>query len=146
MNQMNAEDRRREIQEAISAGELTLQYLQQARQELDSAAGFGIADLLGFDLIGGIGKHMKLGNAKNHMENAKKQVMLFQQELRDVSAIVDFDVNIGDFLTFADFFFDGLIADVIVQSRIGDAKNQIETATRQIQAILQDLYHLLSRA
>lgn len=144
MEVMSREDQLREVQEAISAGNLTLQYLNKAMEELNSASGFGIADLFGFDLIGGIGKHIKLGNARNHMENAKKQVMLFQQELRDVSAIVNLNVNIGDFLTLADFFFDGLIADVIVQSRIGDAKNQVNDAINQINVIINDLYRLQS--
>ena len=46
----------REIREAIDTGRLTLQYLNRARDELSAASGFGIADMLGFDLIGGISK------------------------------------------------------------------------------------------
>ena len=107
----------REIREAIDTGRLTLQYLNRARDELSAASGFGIADMLGFDLIGGIGKHMKMGSAKRELESAKRQVMVFQRELKDVSGILDFQIDIGGFLTFADFFFDGILADVFVQSK-----------------------------
>ena len=68
----------REIREAIDTGRLTLQYLNRARDELSAASGFGIADMLGFDLIGGIGKHMKMGSAKRELESAKRQVKVFQ--------------------------------------------------------------------
>ena len=101
---MDREQELREIREAINAGNLTLQYLNRAREELNAASNFGIADMLGFDFIGGIGKHMKLSNAQKEMEAAKRQVMCFQKELRDVSDILNFQVDIGGFLTFADFF------------------------------------------
>lgn len=139
---MEREQRLKEIREAIDAGRLTLQYLNRARQELDSASGFGIADMLGFDLIGGIGKHMKLNNAKRELEAAKWQVMNFQKELRDVSGVLNFQIDIGGFLTFADFFFDGILADVFVQSKIGQAKEQVNQAAWQINQIIQDLLRM----
>ncbi len=136
----------REIREAIDAGNLTLQYLNRAREELNAASNFGIADMLGFDFIGGIGKHMKLSNAQKEMEAAKRQVMCFQKELRDVSTILNFQVDIGGFLTFADFFFDGILADVFVQSKIDDAKKQVDNAVYQIHQIMTDLYKMEANA
>ena len=98
--------------------------------------------MLGFDFIGGIGKHMKLSNAQKEMEAAKRQVMCFQKELRDVSDILNFQVDIGGFLTFADFFFDGILADVFVQSKINDAKKQVDNAVYHIHQIMTDLYRM----
>lgn len=136
---MGTEQELREIREAKEAGRLTLYHLERTREELNSASNFGIADMLGFDLIGGIGKHMKLSRAKEEMEAAKWQVMCFQKELKDVSGVLNFQVDIGGFLTFADFFFDGILADVFVQSRISDAKQQVDQAHYQICRILEDL-------
>jgi len=48
-------------------------------------------------------------------------------------------LEIGDFLTFADYFFDGLIADWLVQSKIQDAKAQVENAIIQVRQIREDL-------
>ena len=136
----------REIREAIDTGRLTLQYLNRARDELSAASGFGIADMLGFDLIGGIGKHMKMGSAKRELESAKRQVMVFQRELKDVSGILDFQIDIGGFLTFADFFFDGILKNVFVQSKISQAKEQVDQAIWQVNRIIEDLLRMEQQA
>ena len=48
----------------------------------------------------------------------------------------------GGFLTFADFFFDGLIADFMVQSKINNTINQIDAALAHIHPIMADLYRM----
>lgn len=136
---LTREQQLKEIREAIEAGQKTLRYLEEARANLNSASNFGIADMLGFDLIGGIGKHVKIQRAQEQLALAKQQVTSFQRELADVQGVLNFQVNIGDFLTFADFFFDGILADVFVQSKIDDAKQQVDSAGYQVQHILEDL-------
>lgn len=142
MDNMDRERKLREIREAIDAGMRTRQYLQQAMQELESAQGFGFADMLGFDLIGGIGKHMKLSNARQQMELARNQVAVFQKELQDVNGALSLNLDLGGFLTFADFFLDGILADVLVQSRIGDMKRQVENGLWQLSRVMDDLTRL----
>ena len=44
-----------------------------------------------------------------------------------------------DFLGFADYFFDGLIFDVVAQQRIGDAAVQVERLTEQVELLLARL-------
>ncbi|MCR4657451.1 MAG: hypothetical protein K5770_14685 [Lachnospiraceae bacterium] len=51
-------------------------------------------------------------------------------------------VEIGGFLTFADFFFDGFIADILVQSKIGKAQRQCDDALRQVRQIRGQLLAL----
>ncbi len=133
------EDQLREIREAIDAGMQTRLYLQQALNELDSAKGFGFADMLGFDLIGGIGKHMKLADARKQMERARSQVAVFQKELQDVNYALDMNLELGGFLTFADFFLDGILADILVQSRLGELKKQVENGLYQLGRVMEDL-------
>lgn len=132
----------KEIIEAIQAGERTLFYLEGAQSELASASNWGIADMLGLDMFGGIGKHMKVKAAKEKMEQAKVEIQSFQKELSDVHQNLNFTVNISEFLTFADFFFDGLIADWMVQSRIGDAKKQVDSAVFKVKSIIADLQRM----
>lgn len=128
-----------EIQEAINAGETALRSLREAERELDGARNWGIVDLFGGGLITDMIKHSKMNNAKGHMEDAKYDLRQFQKELRDVTVNTEINIDVGDFLTFADFFFDGLIADWMVQSRIKDAKYQVESAINQVEAILNNL-------
>ncbi len=69
----------------------------------------------------------------------KADLRIFQKELRDVEAIQNQHIDIGGFLTFADFFFDGLIADWLVQSKIQNARKQVADAISQVEWILGSL-------
>lgn len=141
---MDREQQLREIREAVNAGNQALVYLHNAQKELTSASHFGIADMLGLDFIGGLGKHIKIDNAKREIELAKNQIAIFQRELHDVSALQDFHIDIGGFLTFADFFFDGLIADWFVQSKISQARKQVDTGIQNVNYILNELHRMES--
>lgn len=52
-----------------------------------------------------------MNNASTYMENAKYDLQVFQRELRDVYMNLDMKVDESGFLSFADFFFDGIVAD-----------------------------------
>lgn len=73
------------------------------------------------------------------MERAKRALQSFRKELADVDQRLHLSLEIGDFLTFADYFFDGLIADWLVQSKIQDAKAQVENAIIQVRQIRENL-------
>ena len=128
-----------EVNEAIYAGERALSSLRTAYDELSSAKSWGIVDLLGGGLITDMIKHSKMDRASSYMETAKHDLRIFQRELKDVTVNADFQINVGDFLKFAAFFFDGLVADYLVQSKIADAKKEVDKAIRQVEDILADL-------
>lgn len=136
---MLGNNREKEIREAIMAGERALSSLQIAEQRLSSARGWGIFDLLGGGFITGMIKHSKLSDASDYLERAKEDLKLFQKELRDVDVPTELRIDIGGFLTFADFFFDGLIADYMVQSKIANARTEVQDAIMRVQYLLQRL-------
>lgn len=119
---------RKEINEAIVAGEKALDSLYAARNKLKSAKNWGIFDLLGGGFISDMVKHSKMDDASRCMEEAKFHLQIFQKELKDVSLPVDMRMDVNVFLSFADFFFDGFIADYLVQSEIADAREEVEDA------------------
>ena len=127
------------INEAIAAGEQALDSLYAAKQKLDSAKGWGWVDLFGGGFITDMIKHGKIEDASRCMEDAKCNLRIFQQELSDAQISVDLDMEVGEFLAFADFFFDGLIADYLVQSKIEDARRQVADAIQQVSDILEKL-------
>lgn len=47
----------------------------------------------------------------------------------------------SDFVSFADYFFDGVIADWLVQNRIHDARNQVKDAIQKVEYIITQLEH-----
>ena len=134
---MNKE--KKQLHEAIRAGERALFSLNAAKGQLDSAKNWGIVDLLGGGLLTNLVKHSKLENAEQELRAARCDLHTFRDELGDVAGCADIHVNIGDFLTFADFFFDGLIADYMVQSRIQQARDQVNQAITQVEGILSEL-------
>lgn len=80
-----------------------------------------------------------MDEASRLMEQARYDLKKFQKELRDVTVNTDLSLNCGDFLTFADFFWDGVVADWLVQSKINEARSQVEQAIPQVEQILSNL-------
>lgn len=129
----------KEMNEAIQAGENALCSLRAAREELQKAGNWGIVDLFGGGFVTNLIKHSKMDNASHLMENAKYDLKKFQKELRDVTINTNLSIDCGGFLTFADFFWDGVVADWLVQSKINDAKHQVDDAIAQVEQILRRL-------
>ena len=132
-------NRNTEIREAIEAGERALISLQDARESLGSARNWGLLDLLGGRSISGLVKHVKIDNARQSLNRAKADLNRFTKELSDVRDLQGLNIEIGDFLMFADFFFDGFLADIVVQSKIRQAQDRIEDAIIAVEEVLRDL-------
>ena len=84
-------------------------------------------------------KHVKIGDAKSSLNQAKYDLERFSKELSDVRDLQGLDIEIGDFLTFADFFFDGFFADIMVQSKIRQAQDNIDNAIYCVENLLATL-------
>lgn len=136
---MNNEVMRREINEAIVAGERALSSLRTAQRELNGARNWGMFDMLGGGFFSGMIKHSKINDASRMMERAKQDLLVFQSELRDVNIPMNMRMEVGSFLSFADFFFDGFVADYLVQSKIAEARGQVADAISMVENILYDL-------
>ena len=87
----------------------------------------------------------KYQEASSYIEQAKKDVADFQRELRDDRYNDKISMEIGSFLTLADFFFDGLVADYFVQSKISDAREEVQEAIRRVEEILAQGFLHISR-
>ena len=133
---------RREIEEAVAAADDALYHLQSARKYLGSAGNWGIVDILGGGMISGLLKHSKMNDAEREIQAAKYSLQKFSKELRDVSGYSS--IHIDEFLTFADFVFDGFLMDVVVQSKISEAQHQCDTAISQVTAIRRELIAKMS--
>lgn len=139
---MDKEQQKREVREAIEAGNITLGYLNRAWDELNSASSFGLADLFGLDLIGGIGKHIKIDSAKEQMRLAQEQVVRFQKELADLGNMLNQSIDIDGVWTFMDFALDGFIMDFLMQDKIEKAKNKVNDCIVAVNRVVDELYRL----
>lgn len=129
-------DNQTELREAISAGERSLISLRAAQDQLRRAGNWGVADLLGGGMLTTFFKHQRLGEAERSLEIAQSDLRRFQNELRDVGQEC---LDISDFLAFADYFFDGIVADLMVQSKIRQAQERVSTAILRVETLVRQL-------
>lgn len=127
------------MKEAMDAGERALSSLRSAQEKLNSAGNWGLFDMFGGGLFSTMIKRSKMDDAQTLMEAAKTDLKRFQKELKDVNIPLDLRVEVGSFLSFADFFFDGFVADYLVQSKISDAKEQVSDAIFRVEQIMNEL-------
>ena len=133
------ESQKKELQEAISAGNAALSTTQQVLSSLDSAEGWGTWDLFGGGLVADLAKHSHLDEAQGAVEQLQSQLRRFKTELADVTIQADMQVNVDGFLRFADYFFDGLFADWAVLDKINQSQSQVQNTKSQIASVLSRL-------
>lgn len=133
-----------EIEEAINAGQLVIDELNNTRKSLDSAEGWGTWDLLGGGLLSDIAKHSHIDEARESASEVQSLLNNFRTELTDVKVTSEININIEGFVKFADFFFDGLIADWVVQSHIRDSIESIENVRIEVNTVINKLQQMKS--
>lgn len=134
-----AYDFEKEKREAADAGNRALRSLKAAQENLSSAKNWGIWDMLGGGFISTMAKHSKMDRAKENLAKARSDLKSFSRELQDVNMACHLDIETGDFLSFADWFFDGFVIDWMVQDRINQASRQVEEAIHRVETILRQL-------
>ena len=126
----------REIQEAIQAGLAAQRALEEMSGDLSGAENWGVWDMVGGGIMATFAKHGCLDDAQDAAYEACRALSRFRTELADVSSEQVPDVELGDFAVFADYFFDGLFADLFVQSRIREAQEQVEAVTERVERLI----------
>jgi len=140
------ESQKKELREAVSAGNTARRTAEQVLESLSSAEGWGTWDLLGGGLLADMAKHSHLDDAQGAVEQLQRQLRRFKTELADVTIHADMQVNVDGFLRFADYFFDGLFADWTVMSRISQSQSQVQNTLGQVERVLSRLESMLQGA
>ncbi|OZU90581.1 hypothetical protein CIL03_05410 [Virgibacillus indicus] len=128
-----------ELKEAITAGEAVKSALEKAVSSLDSAEGWGALDMFGGGMISGLVKHDHIDKSTGFIHQAQSRMRTFQKELLDIDQAAEMHVDISGMLKFADFFFDGLLTDWMVQGRIQDSLAQVRDQQAKIAGIIRNL-------
>ncbi len=129
----------KEIDEAVVAGRQALNAFSSVINDLDTAKNWGIFDMLGGNFIANVGKHMKIDAARKSLSEAKGRLQIFERELKDVDVSSEVNIDMGSFMTVADFFFDNIFVDFMVQSKINDSLNKINQAYGHVKERLGSL-------
>jgi hypothetical protein len=130
---------RKELWEAVSAGQAVLTTLDGVINSLNSAERWGNWDMLGGGMLADLAKHSKIDEARDQVHQAQELLRRFQGELADIQSAESFLIDISSFDTFVDFFLDGLIVDWIVQSKIQNSLERTNQVRQRVKAVLQGL-------
>ncbi|WP_088105326.1 hypothetical protein [Halalkalibacter urbisdiaboli] len=130
-----------EYQEAISAGKKAIHSIEEAIASLGSAKDWSTWDMFGGGVLSTAIKHSRIDDAKGHIHTAQRDLRHFQEELRDINQFTNFNIDIGQFLSFADYFFDGFIVDWMVHGKIKDSLERIEQMGQDVKQLLHTLEH-----
>ena len=89
------------------AADMASMSLQKAEELLQKASSWGIWDMLGGGFFSTMFKHNRMDEAQAAMNEARGHLRRLKRELLDVNLTGDLKMDVGSFLTFADYFFDG---------------------------------------
>ena len=140
---MNDIQNPQEIHEAIHAADDALAALRRAEKSLSGAGGWGIWDMLGGGFFSSLMKHSRIGDAQRDLEEAQRALARFRNELADLGRVAEINLDMGGLLRFADFFFDNIFSDMMVQSKIREGQRQLRQAIDRIEEIRRRLWAML---
>lgn len=132
---------RREIDDCLRIINRIMPLLEDAERSFSSARNWGVLDILGGGLIVDLIKHSKINNAASCMNEINYLLRDLERELKDVRFPTDYSMNTMGFASFADFLFDGILADVYMQSKIMNSLDQV----RELRHRLEYLNDTLTR-
>lgn len=131
---------KKEIDEAVLAGNKALATAEKILKDLSSAQNWGTWDMLGGGMMISMAKHECMDDAQRGIEQLQIDLRRFQTELLDVNLFREqMNVKVDGFLRTADMFFDGFFVDWAVQSKIDQALIQIEETKARLKAAVQKL-------
>lgn len=122
----------KDIQEVKAITRKLLPLLDEEEQHFKSARNWGFVDLLGGGLLTDLIKHSKLNSASRVMNEINYLLRDLQRELKDIYIPTDYQMQLGGFSTFADFFFDGTLADAYMESKIISSLDQVRSLKQRI--------------
>ena len=138
----------RETREALSVGKSARSQSERVAELLHSAGNWGVWDLVGGGgIITHLEKHGKLDAAQDAALELQRLLDLFRNELADVrigsEALAQ--VRVDGFLRFADYFFDGLLADWTVQNRIRSSEQNVSLVRDRLDRAISTLERMYAQ-
>lgn len=131
---------KKEIDEAIQAGKQALNTVNEVLDSLDDAEGWATWDTFGGGgFLTDMMKHDHLDDAQSKINQLQVELRNLKTELADVEVHADIQVQIEDFLRFADYFFDGLFADWTVMDKIDESISEVKHTKSEILAVIGKL-------
>jgi hypothetical protein len=129
-----------QVREALAAGRAAKSSLDRAVEALRSASNWGTWDMFGGGMLATAMKHSRIDDARREVSQAQRHLAAFRRELEDVGpAVAPGHVTLDGFTSFADYFFDGLIVDWVVQKKIEQSLDRVRGTQRDVARLVGNL-------
>lgn len=130
----------KEISEAKNAGDRVLSAVQDIQRSLNSASGWGVADMVSDSFFADMAKYGSMDDAKRKMQDLKHLINTYARELQDLNIHLNVDLDVGSGMRFADYFFDNVFTDMMTYNKIDKMKREIQDVRRQVEHYNQILH------
>lgn len=125
-----------EVSNALNTVNRLIPLVDEAERQFKGARNWGFLDVLGKDsLVVDLVKHYKLNKAKNVMDDVNYLLQELSRQLGGINIPENYRMELGGFLTFADFVFDGVLVDVYMMSKIMNSIDQIRTLKSRLYTV-----------
>ena len=130
-----------EVNEAINAGHIVLNNIDDVTGYLQDAKLWGLFDMFSdHSLLSGIVKHSKLDKAQDKLEELKNSLVRFNNELNDVKVYCNVDEVVFDgFMKVFDILFDNFFVDIYAISKISESKEKMQELRYQVTSVINNL-------
>lgn len=133
----------KKIREVVSAAWSVLYSMDTVINSLKDAKSWGTVDIIGSGAISTMVKHSHINKAEKDLYKVKDSMRELERQIRymqDFPMNIEYvDINIGKFATFVDYFFDGLFADLYVQSKIEDFLKKLLDNYDKVEMLIRNL-------
>jgi len=128
-----------QIQTALNIVNQLIPLVKEAESQFKSARTWSFFDILGGGTITDLIKHYKLNKASNTMNEVNNLLQQLNMQLSVMPIPAEYKMQVGGFLTFADFLFDGVLVDVYVASKIWNSIDQVKKLKEKLKTLKTQL-------
>lgn len=125
----------KEIKEAEIACSQTLESIHIATKELSDAKAFGTWDMLGGGLLATMAKRDHMDKAQRAINDVNYKLKRLKKELSDINEHISLEISIDNYLSFADYFFDGIFVDMMVQNKINESQAKVTSLKNDMEGM-----------
>lgn len=115
-----------QIQNALQTVNCLVPLVEDAERHFKSARNWSFLDVLGGGFLTDLVKYHKLNKASDSMNEINYLMQKLSRELGSLEIPNDYRMQLGGFLTFADFFFDGVFVDAYMTSKIMNSLDEVQ--------------------
>ncbi|WP_147614727.1 hypothetical protein [Treponema pectinovorum] len=133
-----------QIRDSLNTVNKLISLVEQAEKQFKSARNWSFLDILGGGTITDLVKHYKLRKAGNIMNEVNYYLQQLSVQLGNINIPADYRMQIGSFLTFADFFFDGIFVDAYMTSKIMKSLEQIRNLLNKLHQAKDSLESMIT--